>query len=198
MVSSSFRLATADLPIDHTQYTYRAKSYDLQVIISKLPGRIVKMHPSPHAILDTIDRCSFLRMMTDYCLDGAYVIDIVCNLNKLPSMLSVFYQSDINRCLQTVFVAKCMAELRQWHIADVPGKDAEVPHNISRESEGSISTHSKDAILNPVEFLGDDNPLLFMVFEDVFERSNLIPGKPAANDNQCGGQPSTAYQFYCA
>lgn len=141
-------------------------------------------------------------MLTDSSLEGASVIDIVCNLNKLPNMLSMLYQNNINKCLRTELVEKCLTELREWHIANSDDHeiDADVPHNLSNDSEGTNSSHGKDAILNPVEFLGDENPLLFMVFEEVFKRSNLIPGEIAPDENQEAIKPlpSTSYQFYCA
>lgn len=187
----------------HTQNDYRARSYDLRVIISKLQDKNVK--PSPSQILETIKRCKFLQLITEQCLDGAHVIDIVFNLNKFPNMLSMFYANNVERNPQVEFEEKCMREFEEWRASGHTSRKKEskdvvlAAQPVNVNNNGTSSSQGQNASLNPVEFLGDDNPLLFLVFEETFRRSGLLPvEQPDASQVDKKPLPKSSYEFYCA
>lgn len=200
-ISLCYRIDDATLSDD--QNAYRARSYEPSMIASKLTDQAVRK-PNEKQIYEAINRSQLLRSIVHDCLEGAHVIDIITKLGKFPDMLSTFAQKQVNQCPQTEFEEKCLAELEQWHIAQTEQNgviDAVVPEPvpIAAASENIDLGQNKNILMNPADFLCDDNPLLFMVFEETFRRSGLIPPEVKESDNIPPEKvlPKTAYEFYC-
>lgn len=169
---SSFR-------VENNPDTYRPKSYDLSVIKSKLPPDH-QSNRSPESIHRTIDGCSFLKLITELCLDAGYVLSIVCNLDSLPKMLSVFNKNNITKCVYSDFINRFMDKFgkfkSQRKVEEV--KIGEIqPEEDAEQMNGAASTVGGPA-MGAMDLLADKNPILYLVFEETFKLSGLIPPDP--------------------
>lgn len=209
--------------IENDADTYRAKSYDIPTIESKFTDGYQSIFSS-QCIKYRIENCKFLNSIRQHCLDAGYVLNIVCNLDKLPKMLTMFNANGINKCLRTEFMEKFFNDLDKWTHPLLPNRDILInkrkeafdalsASNTTDEERRIIECSRNDylsakpiasetekrgqdnTILNPMEFLGDDNPLLFLVFEEAFKRSGLITEEPIAAEEE-EKMPSSSYELF--
>lgn len=121
---------------------------------------------TPDLINTNIDQCRFLKLFTKHCLDAGYVLNIVSNLDKITDMQRVFNENGVsNKCFYTIFLDELFIELEKLHV------DAE-GNTIPMDEEKSIAKKPSTEIAMekfPIDFLADDNPILYMVFQEAFE-----------------------------
>lgn len=139
-------------------------------------------------------------------------------------MLTMFNENGMNKCLRTEFMEKLMADLDKWKFPLLPERQilknkrkeayealsagnttAEEQRSLERSisgpsnecgpESGRLKRGKDNSILNPMDFLGDDNPLLFLVFEEAFKRSGLIEDEATVAD-EATRLPSTSFEMY--
>lgn len=186
--------------LENAQDVYCSRSYDISVIQSKLKPTYKQNH-TPQSIKNMIERCNFIESIKNDCLSAAYVLNIICNLNMLPKMLSTFNGMDIKKCLYTEFVDKvieCLQKLQYPKKEDsVQNESNEIGKNVCAGASVLEKANPKkgNSDSNPIEYLADKNPLLFLVFEETFRRSGLIEEQSNCQPKPEDDLPSNALEY---
>lgn len=113
-------------------------------------------------------------------MDAGYALSIVCNLNLLPRMLSTFNENTIKKCLYSDFIDRLMIKLRKFNSKEKTFEASvlDIPVGGTVVGTSEFKQPNNVSTMDPTKLLADQNPLLYLIFEQTFKLSGLLPTDP--------------------